>query len=438
MNFNLSIFKNSKTNSMDIHKVNYKNLIILGIMLYFIGNFILKLLGLSSTIFYGFSNMLFELIIVLYGLFLYRGNPIKRQVLYVILGIFCVQMISYQYSNIVFDFRCIDSHRLLLFAGMIVVTYFIAREAIIPKKDFEFILNLLIGLGFFAIIYNIILNWNVFSTLNLRHILYNSHHFKSIFNARAPFAMLLCICSVILIYKYKSERKITTLLLFIFFAVNLIIVNSRTFILPFLIIFLLEIFNFLRKYKIKEPKKFKYLIIILLVAFVLLFVIFYDYIDTIVFHNGSIFNGRDTLIKDVFSGVDFISFFIGHGIGSCDAYLSNINSPFASPHNYWITLFFEGGIIFVILYFSFFISLFYRIRSIIDENIRFLFYSFTIITIISGLFEAIASPFLADTSSILGTLITFTLPLSLINGLDKDEMKYSNNGENDEKKINNL
>ena len=126
-------------------------------------------------------------------------------------------------------------------------------------------------------------------------------------------------------------------------------------------------------------------------------------------------NGRLELWWYAFKDMDLKSFLLGHGIGSKDAYLGMIGAIAYSFHSSWIDLFYEGGMCLFLIYASVFIYVIKYVKnstlSVIQKK---MFYNFIIILLVSGIGDAIALPFMLDTS---------TFPICTVNGDRRTAMR---------------
>ena len=135
-------------------------------------------------------------------------------------------------------------------------------------------------------------------------------------------------------------------------------------------------------------------------------------------------NGRLELWWYAFKDMDLKSFLLGHGIGSKDAYLGMIGAIAYSFHSSWIDLFYEGGMCLFLIYASVFIYVIKYVKnstlSVIQKK---MFYNFIIILLVSGIGDAIALPFMLDTSTIFSTLVFITFPICTVNGDRRTAMR---------------
>lgn len=95
-----------------------------------------------------------------------------------------------------------------------------------------------------------------------------------------------------------------------------------------------------------------------------------------------------------------------------------------SFHSSWIDLFYEGGMCLFLIYASVFIYVIKYVKnstlSVIQKK---MFYNFIIILLVSGIGDAIALPFMLDTSTIFSTLVFITFPICTVNGDRRTAMR---------------
>ncbi|CCY84169.1 o-antigen polymerase [Clostridium sp. CAG:149] len=402
--------------------IRYNSVIGVGVLLFFGMNVFTNAVSLIPSELYYRVLLLVELILA-GGTILVSRRLTKKSFQTAVL-IISVQILSYTFTTLMSGYVCLDLHRLLSMVLMILAMYYIPFHSYITRRFFERFLNGILLGGLLSIVYNMILNWQVIGSFNMSLIMVNTFKFKAIFLTRSNFCLLLCISSAICIYRRKKNTLFYSILLLIFTG-NILLTNARTSILAVLAMFLYEIWNG------KRGKRRK-ILLILIGGVILCFMPWNAIIEKIstfvkeypllfVRNNSDITNGRLGLWKDALEGTNFLSVFIGHGIGAKDAYLSSLGSEYGSFHSMYVDLFFEGGFFLLSLFFFFIMTV---IRSIKKSNLNFnnkkLFFELFIVIGVSGFGDAIATPFLLDTSSLLATLLLFTCPITLINGIKEN------------------
>ena len=397
----------------------YNNIINWGLLLFVVLNVFTNSIKILPNVFYYQFLLIIELTLVGY-LFIYcRKIYINITDVCFIIFVAIIQSLSYIITFFIDGYYCFDIHRLLIFILMIVVLFYVPKYSYINKQYFENLLSGIIILGFLSCIYNIYSNWSIIKSFNIVNIMYYTSLFASFFNTRSNFCLLLCVSCAICLMRIKQKKKIYYLLLYFFFM-NILLTNARTSIIVILGLIFIEFWK-------KCKNLLRGLIIFIFFVAVITFIEgnyflsnFNDVINeySLLFTRGDDFtNGRFELFEKAWNGTNIISFFIGHGIGSKDAYLTYIGSSIFSFHNMWIDIFFEGGILLLLIYIYFarYVILSLKISKL-NHEVKVFFYNLFFIVSVSGFGDAIATPFLLDTSSIFSTIILFTCPICLLNG----------------------
>lgn len=400
--------------------VNYKNIINIGIILFLILNVLNNIAGILSDGLYYKGLLLIEFILFFVAFVLLegqlKGNRIQWGILFIVLT---MQVLGYYFNSLLEKYNCFDLHRLAAFVCMLWVLWIVPGYVYIDSKYFTRLLHFLLIVGIIACLYNLLINWNTIKSFDLKIIMNYTSKYKSFFNTRSNFCLLLCINCVISLYLFETKKiKLVYLFLYFFFFANIILTNARTSIIVMICVTGIYMFQ----------NKVRRIYIFLLVS-VLLFVLpwsqmmeFFSEFRSKYYllferHTGAdLSNGRFELWASAWKGTNIVSFFIGHGVGAKDTYLSYINSSVLSFHNMWVDLFFEGGLFFTGLYIYIISNVVKNIKiSKIAIPQKHLFYNFFVVLLISGMGDAIGSLFLLDTFSIVTTLLFVTCPLCLAN-----------------------
>lgn len=402
--------------------VNYKNIISSGIALFLLLNIACNIFGLISDNLYYRALLIIQIILAFMAYVLLNGHIKGNNTQWkIICFVITIQALAYYFNFLMEDYYLLDLHRLLAFACMLWILWVIPHYTYIDIKFFCRLLNFILMVGFFACIYNLVINWGIIKSFDIKIIMNYTTKFKSFFNSRSNFCLLLCIDSVICLYLHeKNKFKLVYIFYYLFFFGNIVLTNART-----SIIVMVCITGF---YMVQNKTRKIYAI---LFSTGLLLVLPWGQIFTEVVNfktkynllferntGADLSNGRFELWRNAWRGTNGVSFFIGHGIGSKDTYLSYINSSVLSFHNMWVDLFFEGGLIIVCLYINIIRDVVTRVKkSVLKSPEKHLFYNFFLVLILVGMGDAIGTLFFLDTFSIVTTLLFITCPLCLINAV---------------------
>ena len=408
---------------------SYKNVIKLGIYSFILLNIFTNAIKILPSGAYYRELLVIELLItIIVAMDFGFKIPIESSAKQKIVAIFLSQFLAYFFTTLFEKYDCFDIHRLIAFLLMYIVLFEAAKFGKITKRDFEQILKIIIIIGIVACFYNIFIHRDTILTLNLTKIMYYTSTYSAFFLTRSNFCLLLVVCYVISLYFYDLNKKRIFILLAVFFVGNVLLTNARTSI----IILALITANYLF---MKKNGSARNIIIIILCGAILallpwdsIILNFKNIMDkySLIFRiNSSDFsNGRLELWWYAFKDMDLKSFLLGHGIGSKDAYLGMIGAIAYSFHSSWIDLFYEGGMCLFLIYASVFIYVIKYVKnstlSVIQKK---MFYNFIIILLVSGIGDAIALPFMLDTSTIFSTLVFITFPICTVNGDRRTAMR---------------
>lgn len=348
-------------------------------------------------------------------------NGIKR-----IGAIFFTQLLAYLMTGLYEEYDCFDVHRLLVFLLMYFVFFEYAKQKRISFKFNYLALKSIIYIGIGACLYNLLMHGNTILSFNLETIMMYTSTYSSFFLTRSNYCLLLTVGYVIALYFHEIEKKKKWLLISIFFAVNVFLTNARTSIITIIIVSC--VFLLLQKNKAIRNLYFVLfcMIIIVFIPWDILLGDLSEFIEKyylLFFRNTEDFSsGRFGLWTSLFQDLNPINIFIGHGIGSKDAYLTSIAAIALSFHNLWLDLFYEGGLFLLAIYiYTMYFVLKKVNNSYLSNAAKQLFYCYMVILIVSGMGDAIASPFLLDTSSIFSTIIFITIPICVSNESNNNE-----------------
>lgn len=411
--------------------LDYRRIINYGIVSFFLLNILANIFGLFDGVLFYRAMLVLEIGIILCVIIKLKGKMCgTRKEIIILAAIFGGQILAYLETCIFEKYFCFDIHRLILFILMVWVFWVVPRHVKIDMKYFIRLLYIILWLSIFATVYNLIINRNVILSFNLQTIMYYTSNFKSFFNTRSNYDLLLCIACAICLFFMKNEKKgkIPYGLLFVYFMLNIILTNARTSII---VVILLLGFSLLMEKK-QHHKVFLFLAVVLLLILIPWNNIL-NYFDNfkqtyyLLFqHGGSstdVSNGRFELWKTAIDGMNIFNLIFGHGIGAKDAYLSHIGSSILSFHSMWVDMFFEGGILLIFFYVAIIIDVVVKTkRSNLPFQIKLLFYEFVLILVIAGCGDAVATLFTLDTSSILASVVFVACPLCIVN----EKVKKSN------------
>ena len=408
---------------------SYKNVIKLGIYSFILLNIFTNAIKILPSGAYYRELLVIELLItIIVAMDFGFKIPIESSAKQKIVAIFLSQFLAYFFTMLFEKYDCFDIHRLIAFLLMYIVLFEAAKFGKITKRDFEQILKIIIIIGIVACFYNIFIHRDTILTFNLSKIMYYTSTYSAFFLTRSNFCLLLVVCYVISLYFYDLNKKRIFILLAVFFVGNVLLTTARTSI----IILALITANYLF---MKKNGSARNIIIIILCGAILallpwdsIILNFKNIMDkySLIFRtNSSDFsNGRLELWWYAFKDMDLKSFLLGHGIGSKDAYLGMIGAIAYSFHSSWIDLFYEGGMCLFLIYASVFIYVIKYVKnstlSVIQKK---MFYNFIIILLVSGIGDAIALPFMLDTSTIFSTLVFITFPICTVNGDRRTAMR---------------
>lgn len=400
----------------------YNGVIQIGIYGFFLINIFTNMVKILPTNTYYRELLILEVCIAIAAIMTFRFKlNVEKIGLRKIVIIISAQIVAYFTTALIGDYDSWDFHRLAIFCAIYLVLFEFAKYAFITEDEYYRILRAVIIIGVFACIYNVFLNRSSILTLNFKIIMYYTSDYTSFFLTRSNFCLLLVICYAIVIYFYESRKSKLWILLAIFFATNVFLTNARTSIIAILAV---TIYYFLM-----QKKKLVRNIAVIVLCIVALLLLPWDMLFSdlqriteeysLIFRTNTedISNGRIWLWGMAIKDTNLLSFFIGHGVGSKDMYLSYINAFALSFHNGWIDLFYEGGAIMCIIYIFVFVEVVKIVRhSFLEHTQKKLFYSFLVILFVSSMGDSIALPFLLDSSAIFSSIMFITLPICTVNG----------------------
>ena len=405
--------------------VNFMPVIVFGIILHIALNVFTQAIPIISQTKYYSGLLIVELLMSCFAIYKCQSQiSMQNNNLDIVIYLGITQIIAY-FANLFYEnFDCFDIHRLSAFLIMVICTYCFAWNSKVEKIELEKFLDTFILITVIACIYNTIVNWLYIQSFNPLIMMSYTNRFTSFFQTRSNYCLFLCIAVAISLYKYRTSKKILYIALISFFTLNIIMTNARTSIITLVLMFLLHIF-------LTTKNKTTYLLFLPILFAVFIFSPipwerFIGSLDSftekyyLLFSRASasddFSNGRMELWKFAFEDINPLNFVIGHGIGSKDAYLMFINASAASFHSIWIDLFFEGGLLFVVLYICLIAKIIKTVKtSLLNNDLKNMFYVFMSILIVSGFGDAIALPFMLDTSVIISTLLFITLPIASSN-----------------------
>lgn len=407
-------------NSRSVRKGN--QIVSVGILLFLGLNFFSNVISILPVGLYYRFLLIIEIVLVLMSLS-NRFTMCRTEAFYVFL-IVMVQIAAYISTFIMEEYFCFDIHRLLMMVLMIIALFYNAKNMRITKKSFEQIMSLMLIASIVAILYNFYANNSYILPFNLSRIMLYTDRMKGFFLTRSNYCYVLCIGVAICMYRFK-RNKLFYGVLFIVLLGNIVLTNARTSLIAILLMLVYEIWHSQYNRKLKQILYIVFLIMMfILIPWERVLSSFNHLGETyrLLFtrNDGGISSGRFDLWKLAIDDTNIVSFFIGHGIGSKDAYLASLQVGIGSFHNLYVDLFYEGGILLLVLFGYYYTIMISRIKkSGLDFKTKKLFYEIYLMTLFAGIGDAIASPFLLDTASVLSTLLLFTLPIALINDTSK-------------------
>lgn len=397
---------------------DYSLIIFLGICLFYLLNILTIALVVIPDVLYYRALLVLELVLVFLAFvqfnwkFKINKNSINRLAIILI-----VQLFAYVVTNITEKYECFDIHRLFIFLLMYFVFFECAKNINITFRNHFIIHKMIFFIGLFACIYNLLVHQETILTFNLGTIMFYTSTYSSFFLTRSNYCLLLVVSYIISLYFYEISKNKRWICAAIFFVGNILLTNARTSIIT--VVTVTVFFLFFQKNKILRNLFLIFIgiIIFLLMPWDILIGDLNDFIQKyylLFFRNNieDLSNGRLGLWISLFQDLNPVNIFIGHGIGSKDAYLTEIGAIATSFHNLWLDIFYEGGIILLGL---FFYTIYYVVKKVKNSHLsdatKQLFYCYIVILIVSGMGDAIATPFMLDTSSIFSTIIFITLPI---------------------------
>ena len=393
-----------------------------GILLFMGLNFFSNVINILPVGLYYRFLLVIEIVLILMSLS-NRFVMYKREAFNVVF-IVIVQIVAYIATITMEDYFCFDIHRLLMMVLMIIALFYNAKNMCITNKSFEQIMSWMLMASIVAILYNFYMNSSYILPFNLSRMMYYTDRMKGFFLTRSNYCYVLCIGVAICIYRFKRNKGFYGIL-FIVLLGNIVLTNARTSLIAVSVMLVYEIWHS------RYNRKLKHILIIIFLIMTLVLIPWERVLDSLGYlgknyellftrNNGGISSGRFDVWKLAIDDTNIVSFFIGHGIGSKDAYLNFLHVGIGSFHSLYVDLFYEGGILLLILFGYYYTIMIFQIKkSGLDFKTKKLFYEIHLMTLFAGIGDAIASPFMLDTGSVLSTLLLFTLPIALINGTSK-------------------
>lgn len=414
---------------VEVNKVQYGGIVFFSLLLFFLLNLLTNVVPVIPSELYFRGLLIISFLAVCIA---FTGTKkISMKQMNIVVTITFVQMLAYIFTCLFEDYFCFDIHRLAIMLLMMLGMYFAPMKLSMTERKFDKVLDLIIFFGLLSSFYTLIINRNLLLDFNLSKIMFYTDRFKGIFSARSAHCFLLCVGSAVCIMRI-SEKKKRYYVILLFFLFNIILSNARTSIVAVFGLIAYEVWTG-KKNNIKLRRFLLVTLVIIILVTITVFVSLSAMVDRITGFMDSysllftrnktdITNGRIALWTAAFQGLGIFGFFFGHGIGTKDSYLSSIGMESGSFHSMYIDLLFEGGI-FLLAIFGWFA---YRtIKKIKSSKLNFaqkkLFYELYVVVGLSGLGDAVPTPFLLDTASIFSTLMLFTCPLLLINWKENDE-----------------
>lgn len=371
-----------------------------------------------------YGNFAIEIIATIYAVSLHGFKlriPRNDRIWLSIFGICQITMFfitSFQKDIVFFDI-----HKLLMCLGMIFCScYVVSGEECSPKLLDKFC-NLVLLFGVFATVYNIVINTNILKTGNLSIIMYYTWSFRAFFPARAAYGSFLAVCALIALMRAEQSKKKGMLFLFIWFAVNILITAARAQCLALIlgaIIYLLHS---------KKYRKFVFCGIAIGIVYLLIMGIgWFDEIKETYFMFFDHSRGRDTDITtgrlelwiQAFKNMGIANWLVGTGIGSKDTVMalnnvSILGERLSSFHSGYIDLFFESGLLGILIWGRSITRTIKNIKSVCPDNIKHFFVSVIVIFLVSCVFDSCYMIYTTDTMAAFSTLFAIALPNTVAN-----------------------
>lgn len=350
----------------------------------------------------------------------------KNQLL--LLCVFIVsQAVAFGIASITLDINSYDIHKTVLIAGMVYVCYFASEKSQYSENQFYRLLDYLIIIGIFACTYNFIVNFKFFRLENLSLLMHYTWNFKSFFNTRSSYGILLSFAAISALVRSERKHMAGNLLLYTFFLLNTLITAART---EMIAIILGSSLYFICSKRYRRP-------FLVIGGFILLIITvsgmsdlmkdfghltnkYYIFFNHMQSSSGDISTGRFGMWKLAFESMGPYSFIFGHGAGSKDAYLTSVNytvlnENLKSFHNGYIDMLFENGLLGLGIMFGTVFSVFKRVRKYCSPLIQSFYAAILMIVFLANMGDSNALVFTADTLSPLVTVLILTVPNALAN-----------------------
>lgn len=285
----------------------------------------------------------------------------------------------------------------------------------ITKNNLDVFMSMIVILGTVACIYNIIINFRGISSVLYINNAYEVNY-KSFYLNRNSFAQLLYISMIANTVLFYKDKTFYNWLCYILFGINMITSLSRTAILSIIIFIFILFINFL----VKKPMYLLSLITILgiLIRYVFLNPILYNFMTNILLRGNMGTNGRSSLWNIGFKVLNETSWFFGTGYFTSIQFIEKLGFDLEEFHSFYIETLVGGGIFDLLLIFSIFIFMIKRIKRIYtySKEIGLILISAYISLMIYSLFES-SSFFTMGYVGSLFTIFFITVPLLYSNNL---------------------
>lgn len=299
----------------------------------------------------------------------------------------------------------------LLFSLSLVVNW----EKLISENMIFIFMKSIYCIGLLASMYALF-----FQGHNIPSILFENSYegyeaFKSFFSQRNVFACCLLFSSFTMVYLFEYTKKKKYLFLLVIFAIEIYLCNSRASLLAFVIAICVYIYEKTRK------NAFLFFLSALVLAFMICYIIIpiYYSINHVASYTG--ITSEQVRLTNWSLGLNELreqnAFLIGFGMGSEMIFLTRFVA-FGSFHNVYMDIFFQGGIIKLIIYILALVNLWKKINKCQNNSIRISLTASFLAYIIYSFVESGAMLFSISYFSLLSTCMFCVIPQANIKEIE--------------------
>lgn len=387
------------------NKSSLRMLIIFAIILNIFAHFLQNIIGIGNVYYVSYFCWI---VLFVEALFIENFCVKRKQMLITLLMLVCFLFGAF-WGMQIYEDTLFDLHR----GVFICIAYIFSMGTICRRKietyDLYAIMRIISIIGVLAAVYAFIYQGtyaiNVIKNIEVE---WNSWFYTSFFSQRNIYGEFCFLVSIACLYNYVIRKKKIYLLIIIIMGIEIYIINSRGALLAYILLLGLTILFFTKK---------RWLLIIFGTLTCIGIIIFFDIQNIIIKNMGhttsmNIDSGivRVLMWKDILIELfNSKSLVFGFGLGTTEKFLF-MKYGVGSSHNAYIDLFFEAGLVYILILLY---AIVMSIKSILkseDLYFRNIYLAGVIAFLIYGIVEAGMSLFCSNFFSVMATLMFVFVP----------------------------